>query len=108
MLALSGHALGTERSGGGRLVCLDLLTGRKRWELAPDRFAGQSEFREFFFYGAPTVVHNTVVLLGRKMTGRLETVSTVVGVNLQTGEVEWVTPVGAAPVIFRPSNTTVL
>ena len=109
VLALSGHALGTERSGGGRLVCLDLLTGRKRWELAPDRFAGQSEFREFFFYGAPTVVHNTVVLLGRKMTGRLETVSTVVGVNLQTGEVEWITPVGAAPgirsVSLRPYTT---
>ena len=109
VLALSGHALGTERSGGGRLVCLDLSTGRKRWELAPDRFAGQSEFREFFFYGAPTVVHNTVVLLGRKMTGRLETVSTVVGVNLQTGEVEWVTPVGAAPGIrsagSRPYTT---
>ena len=104
VLALSGHALGTERSGGGRLVCLDLLTGRKRWELAPDRFAGQSEFREFFFYGAPTVVHNTVVLLGRKMTGRLETVSTVVGVNLQSGEVEWITPVGAAPGIRSVSS----
>lgn len=104
VLALSGHALGTERSGGGRLVCLDLLTGRKRWELAPDRFAGQSEFREFFFYGAPTVIHNTVVLLGRKMTGRLETVSTVVGVNLQSGEVEWITPVGAAPGIRSVSS----
>jgi outer membrane protein assembly factor BamB len=104
VLALSGHALGTERSGGGRLVCLDLLTGRKRWELAPDRFAGQSEFREFFFYGAPTVVHNTVVLLGRKMTGRLETVSTVVGVNLHSGEVEWITPVGAAPGIRSVSS----
>lgn len=43
------------------------------------------------------------------MTGRLETVSTVVGVNLQTGEVEWVTPVGAAPGIrsagSRPYTT---
>ncbi len=109
VLALSGHALGTERSGGGRLVCLDLLTGRKRWELAPDRFGDQSEIREFFFYGAPTVVHNTVVLLGRKVTGRLETVSIVVGVNLQSGEIEWITPVGAAPGIrtggARPYTT---
>ena len=111
VLALSGHALGSERTGGGRLVCLDLGTGRRRWELAPDRLGDQAEFRDLFFYGAPTVVHNTVVLLGRKVTPRLETVSTVMGVNLQSGAVEWITPVGAAPGVrtagARPYTTPV-
>ncbi len=109
VLALSGHALGSERSGGGRLVCLDVHTGKRLWEVMPDRFSEQSEFRELFFYGAPTVVRNTVVLLGRKVTARLETVSTVIGINLESGAVEWVTPVGAAPGIrsagARPYTT---
>ncbi len=97
VLALSGHALGSQRSGGGRLMCLDLLTGRRMWEVTPDRFSEQSEFRDLFLYGAPTVVGNTVVLLCRKVTARLETVSSVIGVNLDTGVIEWMTPVGAAP-----------
>ncbi|MSR68981.1 MAG: hypothetical protein EXS17_01345 [Phycisphaerales bacterium] len=109
VLALSGHALGSERSGGGRLVCLDLHTGKRLWEVMPDRFSEVSEFREMFFYGAPTVVRNTVILLGRKVTARLETVSTVIGINLDTGAIEWMTPVGAAPGIrsagARPYTT---
>ena len=112
ILALSGHALGSERSGGGRLVCLDLETGQRRWDLAPDRLSQRAEFRELFFYGNPTVVRNTVVVLGRKVTPRLETVSTVIGVNLETGAVEWVTPIGAAPGIrtagARPFTTPAL
>lgn len=109
VLALSGHALGSERSGGGRLVCLDIHTGRRLWEVMPDRFADQSEFREMFFYGAPTVVGNTVVVLGRKVTARLETVSTAIGIDLDTGAVTWMTPIGAAPGIrssgARPYTT---
>lgn len=109
VLALSGHALGTERSGGGRLVCLDIHTGRRLWEVMPDRLSEHSEFREMFFYGAPTIVRNTVVLLGRKVTARLETVSSVIGINLESGAIEWMTPVGAAPGIrsagVRPYTT---
>ncbi len=109
VLALSGHALGSERSGGGRLVCLDIHTGKRLWEVMPDRISEHSEFREMFFYGAPTVAGNTVVLLGRKVTARLETVSSVIGINLENGAIKWMTPVGAAPGIrsagARPYTT---
>lgn len=103
VLTLSGHALGSERSGGGRLVCLDVRTGQRKWDFAPDRFGDQAEMRDTFFYGAPTVVGETVVLLARKVTARQETVSTVVGIDLTTGVLAWITPVGAAPGI-RPAG----
>ncbi len=97
VLALSGHALGSERSGGGRLVCVDLQTGHRRWEIAPDHLSQFPEMRGLFFYGTPTVVGSTVVVLGRKVTPRLETVSMVVGVDLELGRVEWIAQVGASP-----------
>jgi len=106
VLTLSGHAghpgstLGIERSGGGRLVCLDMLTGQRRWEVAPQRLADPA----IFFYGTPTVVHNTVVILGRKVTSRLETVSLAMGVNLHTGVIEWTTPIGVAPGVRSESS----
>lgn len=97
VLALSGHALGAERSGGGRLVCMDLATGQKLWEFSPDRFREQPEFLGMFLYGAPTVVNDKVIVLGRKVTTRMETVSTVLGFDLQRGDLKWAAQVGAAP-----------
>lgn len=97
VLALSGHALGAERSGGGRLVCMDLASGAKIWEFSPDRFREQPEFLGMFLYGAPAVVGDTVVVLGRKVNTRMETVSSVLGFDIERGELRWVAQVGAAP-----------
>lgn len=97
VLTLSGHALGTERSGGGRLACFDSETGQRRWDFAPDRFGDQSELRELFLFGSPIIVGEMVVVLARKVTPRLETVSAVLGLNLMSGAMQWMTPVGAAP-----------
>lgn len=111
VLALSGHALGNERSGGGRLVCVDLLTGRRLWEFGLDRIATEYGLNDTFLSGAPTVVGDTVVLMGRKVTSRLETVSSAIGVDLRSGLVRWVAPVGVAPGIraasARPYTTPV-
>ena len=111
VLALSGHALGNERSGGGRLVCIDLASGQRLWELGVERIAAAWGLNDTFLSGAPTVAGDTVVLMGRKVTSRLETVSSAIGVDLRTGAVRWVTPVGVAPGIraasTRPYTTPV-
>jgi outer membrane protein assembly factor BamB len=112
VLALSGHALATERSGGGRIVAIDLETGARRWEFAAERLRSQPEFAGVFFYGAPTVAGNTVIVLGRKVTARTETVCTVFGFSIDTGEMRFATPAGSAPGIriggARPFTTPVV
>jgi outer membrane protein assembly factor BamB len=104
VLALSGHALGNERSGGGRLVCIDLASGQRLWELGLERIATAWGLNDTFLSGAPTVVGDVVVLMGRKVTSRLETVSTAIGVDLRSGAVRWVTPLGVAPGIRAAST----
>ena len=112
VLALSGHALATERSGGGRVVCVDLESGVRLWEFGSERLREHSELSGVFFYGAPTVAADTVIVLGRKVTARTETVSSVFGLSLETGELRFVTPAGAAPGIriggARPFTTPVV
>ncbi len=97
VVALSGHALQSERSGGGRLVCLDLESGAKQWEFSPDRHRDRPEFAGLFLYGAPTIIGDTVIILARKVTSRVETVSSVLGVALDTGDLKFITPAGATP-----------
>lgn len=109
VVALSGHALPTERSGGGRLLCFDLESGTKLWEFSPERLRDQPEFLGLFLYGAPTIVGDTVIVLGRKVTARTETVSTVLGISLEDGTLRFATAAGAAPGIriagTRPFTT---
>ncbi|MSR28527.1 MAG: hypothetical protein EXS03_02990 [Phycisphaerales bacterium] len=109
VFALSGHALPTERSGGGRLLCLDLETGAKIWEFSSERLRDQPEFFGLFLYGVPTVVGDTVIVLGRKVTARTETVSSVLGIDRESGEMRFAVPAGAAPGIriggSRPFTT---
>ena len=111
VLALSGHALGNERSGGGRLVCVDLTSGQRLWEFGLDRIASAYGLNDTFLSGAPTVAGDTVVLMGRKVTSRLETVSSAIGIDLRSGLIRWITPVGVAPGIraasARPYTTPV-
>ena len=104
VLALSGHALGNERSGGGRLVCVDLTSGQRLWEFGLERIANAYGLNDTFLSGAPTVVGDTVVLMGRKVTSRLETVSSAIGIDLRSGSIRWVTPVGVAPGIRAAST----
>jgi len=109
VLTLSGHALGNERSGGGRLVCVDLASGQRLWEFGLDRIANAYGLNDTFLSGAPTVAGDTVVLMGRKVTSRLETVSSAIGIDLRSGLIRWITPVGVAPgiraAVARPYTT---
>lgn len=89
VVTLTGHGAASARAGGDRLVCLDARSGELRWQRslnAPGR-AGEQE--GFFPLGTPVVVDSTVCVIVRKVTGRLETMTYVVGISLEDGSTRW-------------------
>ena len=89
LLTMTGHAGSQARSGGGTILCLDARDGQSLWQTHLDRLDGRDEFEGLFCYGTPVVVDDRVCFLARKVNNRLETVVYAIGLDLQTGELEW-------------------
>ncbi len=90
LLCITGHATSGKRSGAGRLICLDAATGALRWERRLEGLGGD-DTEGLFPHGTPVVVDDTVVMMARKVNSRLESVGFVVGVDLHTGGIRWIT-----------------
>jgi outer membrane protein assembly factor BamB len=118
VLAVSGHSSGADRDGGidreggGRLLCLDIGSGRRLWEFQP-RWHARAGLEGTFIVGAPAVLEDTVALLLRRMSARQETISIAAGISLADGSLRWTVPLGATPGIrvtssaIRPCATPV-
>jgi outer membrane protein assembly factor BamB len=90
LLTLAGHATASGRVGGEQLLCLDAESGEVRWrrQLGASALGGEDE--GLFPLGVPVVVDSTVCLFLRKVTGRLETMTYVVGLSLDDGSTRWI------------------
>ncbi|MFM7135295.1 MAG: PQQ-binding-like beta-propeller repeat protein, partial [Planctomycetota bacterium] len=85
-----GHAFSNARTGSGRIWSLDAATGRTNWMVASGKLEeGREELNGLFPVGVPEVFGDTVVVLARKPTQRLEQVDWVVGLDRATGSVRW-------------------
>lgn len=85
-----GHAFPNARTGSGRVWSLDAATGRTLWVTAVGRLdGGREELNGLFPVGSPEVFGDTVVVLARKPTQRLEQVDWVVGLDRSSGSVRW-------------------
>ncbi|MBM4112931.1 MAG: hypothetical protein FJ253_06090, partial [Phycisphaerae bacterium] len=93
LILLSGHGAEKRRTGAGRVVALDLETGEPIWErsLASLELADPDGSDGLFPHGAAVVVDDTVVVMGRKVNARQESVATLVGLELATGRPRWTT-----------------
>lgn len=102
VVAISGHALGTMRSGGGRIHCLEASDGSRRWatslaEAVGARIGDAGQGSEAVFaYGVPAVDGRAAHLLARRVSNRLETVDYLVSLSLEDGSLRWVARLGSA------------
>jgi len=93
LVVLTGHGSQTRRTGGGRVVALDRATGQTLWERSlaglepPDPDGGEG----LFPHGRPVIVDDLVVVMARKVNSRSESVGSVIGLDLATGEPRWLT-----------------
>lgn len=98
LVTLAGHAGPIGRSGGNRIVCLDARSGEPRWSATPSAllggldggFDGDGDLATTFPHGAPVIREGIVFVLLRKVTTRIETVSYLAAIDVETGRARWV------------------
>lgn len=91
VFVFEGHAFSNARTAGGRIWSLDAETGRTRWvvRIGDDDDGQREELQGLFPVGSPLVFGDTVLVLMRKPTQRLEQVDWVLGLDRDTGAVRW-------------------
>lgn len=97
-VTVSGHAIGTNRTGSGRVVAIDARTGEPRW-FARLGEAARGDFgdgQELFPYGPATIAGDAVFVLARRVTNRLESVDFLVCLSLEDGSRRWITRLGSS------------
>ncbi len=99
VVTLSGHALGNQRTGSGRVVCLDRETGRLLWatDLAEvsSRLVDDPGADDLFPYGVVALGEDVAVVMARRVTNRLETIDSLAAIELEDGRVRWLVPLGS-------------
>lgn len=71
------------RAGSGRIACIDPASGVIRWESRLDRLAPGAALEGVVPHGSPVIVDGRAIVAARKTTPRLETVSWLLGVDLE-------------------------
>lgn len=95
VLVTTGRATSGRRAGDGRLHRLDRATGRPLWSVDPASLS--PDLAELSIRGAPCVVGDTVVVVGRKNVRARRLLSVwMVGLDLQTGALRWARPLASA------------
>ncbi|MFZ9692856.1 MAG: PQQ-binding-like beta-propeller repeat protein, partial [Phycisphaerales bacterium] len=92
-VTIAGHAIGTVRTGLGRIVALDAATGSIRWR---SRLAGAGEDADLFPYGVPGIAGDAVLVLARRVTNRLESVDYLACLSLADGSLRWTSRLGSS------------
>lgn len=93
-VAVTGQPLSSTRQGDDRLHALDASTGRLKWSLdieqLDDRLQGAS------LRGVP-VIEGDVIVVAARRPGLLRRVTTIymVGIDLYTGRLRWLHPMGS-------------
>lgn len=78
------------RAGSGRVACIDPSSGAIRWEVRLDRLAPGGALEGVVPHGSPLIVDGRAIVSARKTTPRLETVSWLLGVDLdRPSSVAW-------------------
>lgn len=99
VVTLAGHALGNQRTGSGRVVCLDRKTGGTRWSTdlskASRRFGEDSGSDDLFPYGIVSLGPDAAYVLARRVTNRLETIDYLAALDLEGGDLRWLVPLGS-------------
>lgn len=97
VVGYEGHAFGSARSGSERIWCLDPATGEKRWATTLESLGRAEDFGGLFPVGTPQLFSDTVVVMARKPTQRLEQVDWLVALDRRDGSLRWATLVAGAP-----------
>ena len=71
------------RAGSGRVACIDPSSGAIRWESRLDRLAPGGTLEGVVPHGSPVLVDGRAIVAARKTTPRLETVSWLIGIDLE-------------------------
>lgn len=97
LVFFQGHAFSNARTGSGKVWCVDAADGATRWSVTLSGLDGNAELEGLFPAGAPVIVDDTVVVLARKPTQRLEQVDWLVALDRATGGLRWSTSLAGAP-----------
>jgi outer membrane protein assembly factor BamB len=89
LVTLTGHAGSTSRSNQGRVICLDVNTGRLRWAAALSGLGGD-DTEALFPHGVPIIAEGLVFVAARRVSPQLLTSAYVVALDLADGRVRWV------------------
>ncbi|MHC4990391.1 MAG: outer membrane protein assembly factor BamB family protein, partial [Planctomycetota bacterium] len=89
LVTLTGHASADDRTGDGKVLCLDARDGSWRWSRSLDRIGGDEEQEGLFPHGQPIIAEGAVFVLGRKVTKQYLTTCYVIALDEETGELLW-------------------
>lgn len=109
LVTLTGHASATERSGG-RVICLESATGRRRWTRSLDGIGDDQEHAGLFPHGRPIITQGSVCMLARKVSRPLLADCYVVALDLESGDLRWIRHIASSGIqnrAPRPFSTLV-
>lgn len=92
-VTIAGHAIGTVRTGAGRIVALDAADGSIRWR---SKLASEGDEADLFPYGVLVVAGDAVLVLARRVTNRLESVDYLACLSLEEGSARWISRLGSS------------
>ncbi|MGA1056765.1 MAG: PQQ-binding-like beta-propeller repeat protein [Phycisphaerales bacterium] len=92
-VTIAGHAIGTVRTGVGRIVAIDAADGSIRWRA---KLVGDGEDADLFPYGVPVIAGDSVLTLARRVTNRLESVDYLACLALEDGSRRWISRLGSS------------
>ncbi|MGA1399352.1 MAG: PQQ-binding-like beta-propeller repeat protein, partial [Phycisphaerales bacterium] len=92
-VTIAGHAIGTVRTGLGRIEAIDAADGSIRWR---SRLAAAGEEADLFPYGVPVIAGDAVLVLARRVTNRLESVDYLACLSLEDGSLRWTSRLGSS------------
>jgi len=96
LVTYEGNATSSRRAASSRVWCLEPAHGGIRWTVDLDGINERDELAGLFPVGTPLLRGDTVVVLARKPTQRLEQVDWLLGLDRDDGSLRWATTLAGA------------
>ena len=96
LVTYEGNATSSRRAASSRVWCLEPAHGGIRWTVDLDGINERDELAGLFPVGTPLLRGDTVVVLARKPTQRLEQVDWLLGLDREDGSLRWATTLAGA------------
>ena len=96
LVTYEGNATSSRRAASSRVWCLEPAHGGIRWTVDLDGIDEREELAGLFPVGTPLLRGETVVVLARKPTQRLEQVDWLLGLDREDGSLRWATTLAGA------------